>query len=693
MATTTSRIHPGVILALVCGAQFMVVLDIAIVNVALPSIQQDLDVGQSTLQWVVIAYGLLLGGFLLLGGRMADLLGRRRILLTGLTIFTAASLVAGIAPSSSVLIAARGFQGFGAALVAPAALSILAVTFAEGQQRNRALGIFGAVAGTSASVGVIASGLLTDGPGWRWVFFINIPVGIVLISLASVFLVADRRQRGTRNFDLAGATTVTAGLLLVVYGLTRGAEDGWTAITTLLLFAVAALLLASFVWIEARSRGPLIPSAALRHRTLVAANLSAFFAFSAFFSFIFLATLLMQQVLGYSPTKTGVAWLATSMTAFVASAVAGARLVALLGVRTLLVTGLSLLTLSMLWLTRVPADANYVTDLLPAFVLAGVAIGLCAPSVQIGALSGVSESTSGLASGLVETMREIGGAAGVAAVSTVLVSTAGLDGFRAAFVVIAIAAALGALVAGLGFRRRSRTTVEEPLSSGNTHRRRRRGARAAAGRGASPITTPAELPRHCLNAGTMHASAAMSQPRAGLRYDAARSGCGGGGRDLRRSRRGERGDERVLGAWWYGVARHCRWRDRALGSGAFGRCRRHTVGDHRRETRRSCRTARARGSGQRTAPGLDKSQADASARIGRGDRADPLRGCAHRRRAARRGWCDRCCGRCRPACDRLARLLLGSVVRSVGRRLQRGGVAQSSTDVRGTRPMIRDRGM
>ena len=321
------------------------------------------------------------------------------------------------------------------------------------------------MAGTSASVGVIASGLLTDGPGWRWVFFINIPVGIVLISLASVFLVADRRRRGTRNFDLAGATTVTAGLLLVVYGLTRGAEDGWTAITTLLLFAVAALLLVSFVWIEARSRGPLIPSAALRHRTLVAANLSAFFAFSAFFSFIFLATLLMQQVLGYSPTKTGVAWLATSMTAFVASAVAGARLVALLGVRTLLVTGLSLLTLSMLWLTHVPADANYVTDLLPAFVLAGVAIGLCAPSVQIGALSGVSESTSGLASGLVETIREIGGAAGVAAVSTVLVSTAGLDGFHAAFVVIAIAAALGALVAGLGFRRRSRTTVEEPLSS------------------------------------------------------------------------------------------------------------------------------------------------------------------------------------------------------------------------------------
>ena len=461
MDTTKSPIHPGavrhkaIVLALACAAQFMVVLDIAIVNVALPSIQQDLETSQSTLQWVVIAYGLLLGGFLLLGGRMADLLGRRRILLAGMTIFAAASLVAGLAQSSAVLIGARGFQGFGAALIVPAALSIVAVTFAEGHERNRALGIFGAVGGGSASVGVIASGLLTDGPGWRWVFFINVPVGIVLIGLALAFLLADRGERGTRNFDAAGATTVTGGLLLLVYGLNRGAEDGWTAATTLLLFAAAALLLALFVWIEARSRTPLVPAAAVKHRTLVAANLSAFFAFSAFFSFIFLATLLMQQVLGYSPTKTGIAWLATSVTAFAGSAVTGARLVATVGVRKLLVTGMSLLAIAMLWLTRVPADASYLTDLLPGFLLAGVAIGLCAPSAQIGALSGASESTSGLASGLVETMREIGGAAGVAAVSTALVSRTGLDGFRIAFVVICIAAALGAVTAGVVFPRRT----------------------------------------------------------------------------------------------------------------------------------------------------------------------------------------------------------------------------------------------
>jgi EmrB/QacA subfamily drug resistance transporter len=451
--TTTRTGTRAVALALSCAAQFMVVLDIAIVNVALPSIQRDLGVGQSTLQWVVIAYGLLLGGFLLFGGRLADLLGRRRVFLSGLGVFSAASLMAGVAQSAGPLITARALQGFGAALVAPAALSILAVNFPEGQERNRALGIFGAVAGISASVGVIASGLLTDGPGWRWVFFINVPVGLLLIGLAALFLAADRPESRTARFDVAGATAVTGGLLVLVYALNRGADYGWTSGATLVLFAAAALLLAAFVRIEARSPAPLVPGATLRNRTLVAANLSAFFTFSAMFSFIFLGSLLMQQVLGYSPTKTGLAWIATSATSFVASALAGARLVAVIGVRRLMVTGLPLLAVGVLWLTRVPADANYVTDLLPAFLLAGIGVGLCAPSAQIGALSGVSDSASGLASGLVETMREIGGAAGVAAVSTVLVSRTGLNGFHAAFTVISIAAALGALTAATGFRR------------------------------------------------------------------------------------------------------------------------------------------------------------------------------------------------------------------------------------------------
>jgi EmrB/QacA subfamily drug resistance transporter len=451
----------GAVLALVCAAQFMVVLDIAIVNVALPSVQRDLGVGQSTLQWVVIAYGLLLGGFLMFGGRLADLIGRRRILVAGLAIFSSASLLAGLSQSAGLLITARGLQGFGAALIAPTALSILAVTFAEGHERNRALGIFGAVGGTSASIGVIASGLLTDGPGWRWVFFINVPIGVLLIGSAFVVLARDSAQRSQSKFDAAGATTITGGLLLLVYALNRGADHGWTSASTLLLFGFAGLMLAAFVAIEGRSQAPLVPGAALRHRTLVAANLSAFFTFGAFFSFIFLGSLMMQQVLGYSPTKTGVSWLATSVTAFIASGLTGARLVGTIGVRKLVVTGLTLLALAMLWLARVPADADYVSDLLPAFLAAGVAIGLCAPSLQISALTGVAESSSGVASGLVETMREVGGAAGVAAVSTALVSRTGLAGFHAAFVLIAVVSGVGALTAAVAFQRRTAAAPEE----------------------------------------------------------------------------------------------------------------------------------------------------------------------------------------------------------------------------------------
>ena len=450
----------GMVLLLTCTAQFMVVLDIAIVNVALPSIQRDLGVEQSTLQWVVIAYGLMLGGFLLLGGRMADLLGRRRILLTGLVLFSSASLLAGIAGSAELLIGARALQGFGAALIPPTALSILAVTFAEGAERNRALGIYGAVAGVSASVGVIASGLLTDGPGWRWVFLINVPIGGALIAAAATFLPADTRDRRGERFDVAGAVTVTGGLLVLVYALNRGVDFGWGSASTLGLLAASVVMLAMFVRIERRTPSPLIPGSTVRNRTLVAANLSAFFTFGAFFSFIFLGSLLMQQVLGYSPTRTGVAWVATTATSFVAAAITGGKLVAVLGVRTLLVAGQSLLAIAVLLLTQVPAEAHYATDLLPALLLAGVAGGLAAPAAQIGALSGVTHSMTGLASGLVETTREIGGAVGVAAVSAVLVSRAGLDAFHAAFWVIFAVAVLGALTSAIVFPRRKAENLE-----------------------------------------------------------------------------------------------------------------------------------------------------------------------------------------------------------------------------------------
>jgi EmrB/QacA subfamily drug resistance transporter len=450
------------ILVLACAAQFMVVLDVAVVNVALPSIQHDLGIGKGALQWIIIAYGLMLGGFLLLGGRMADLLGRRRMLVTGLTLFSSASLLAGVAGSAGLLIGARALQGFGAALIPPAALSILAVTFAEGAERNRALGLYGAVTGVSGSVGVLASGLLTQGAGWHWVFRINVPIGVVLIAMAAVFLPVDAGgRRRSERFDVAGAVTVTAGLLLLVYALNHGgAGHGWGSGSTLALFAASVVLLSAFVRIEARSRSPLVPRSVVRNRTLVAANLSAFFTFGAFFAFIFLGSLLMQQVLGYSPTRTGVAWLATTGTSVVAAGITGGKLVALVGVRRLLIASQSLLAISVLLLTRVPARGDFATDLLPALLLAGVAGGMAAPAAQIGALSGVTQSMTGLASGLVETMREIGGAVGVAAVSTVLISRAGVNAFHAAFWVIFAIAALGALTAAIGFPRRTTRQIE-----------------------------------------------------------------------------------------------------------------------------------------------------------------------------------------------------------------------------------------
>jgi EmrB/QacA subfamily drug resistance transporter len=447
------QVRRGLVLALACTATAMVGLDTAIVNVALPSMQRDLGVGTSTLQWVIVAYGLVLGGFLLFGGRLTDQFGRRRVFLTGLTIFTAASLLAGVAQDAGLLIAARAIQGFGAALIAPAALSLLAVTYAEGHERNRAFGIFGAVGGMAGSVGVVASGLLTAGPGWRWSFFINVPAGLLFIVLTAVFLTPDQPADRGKRLDVAGATTVTGGLLLFVYALHHAATYGWGA--SLPLFAVSVGLLVAFIRIEARSAAPLVPASIVRNRTLVAANITAFLAYCALLSFIFIGSLLMQQGLGYSPVQTGLAWLATTITSFVASII-GARLATKARVRWLVTAGLLIVAAGALLLARVPAGGNYVTDLLPAFLLVGVGFGFCGPAVQIGALSGVSKSAAGLASGLVETMREIGGAAGVAVVSTALVSGSGLAGFHLAFVFIGALAVLGVVVAAAGFARTSK---------------------------------------------------------------------------------------------------------------------------------------------------------------------------------------------------------------------------------------------
>lgn len=440
-------IHKNFILLLACLAQFMIIVDLTIVNVALPTIQHELGMAQSTLQWIVIAYGLMFGGFLLLGGRLGDLLGRRRVLLAGLGLFSLASLVAGLADSSTLLIIARAVQGLGAALIAPAALSTIAATFSEGKERNTALGIFGAVGGASASVGVLASGLLTDGPGWPWIFFINVPIGVILIALAAKYLPKDNVVKGEHTFDAKSAFLATGGVLLLVYALNRGVDFGWTAGSTVALFAAAILLLLAFVWTEIRSRAPLIPFDALRNRSMVYADVTALFAFGGFFSFIFLTTLLMQQHLGYSATRTGLTWLITSLTAFVVAGLTGAKLVAKLGPKRLLIAAMIFMTFAALWLSRIPTHPSFVSDMLPAFIAAGLGVGIIGPTIGIAAMTGVGPKTFGVASGLLETMRELGGVLVIALVSTVLVASgaAVLAGFHAAYLVIAGAAVAGGL--------------------------------------------------------------------------------------------------------------------------------------------------------------------------------------------------------------------------------------------------------
>ncbi|HET8619886.1 MAG TPA: MFS transporter [Acidimicrobiales bacterium] len=460
--------HRGAILALVCGAQFMLILDLAIVNVAIPSIQADLGLDPADLQWVVITYGITLGGFLLLGGRAADLFGRRRMLVGGLALFAAASLAAGLAGSLWPLAASRALQGLGAALAAPAALSILTGTFPEGAARNKALGIFGAVGGSAASIGVIAGGLFTEGPGWEWIFLVNVPIGAALIALVLVFVPASRpEQRSTA--DLAGALSVTAGLMVIVYAINKSVDHGWTSTTTVGFLAAGAGLLAVFVAVEARSTSPLVPLGVFRRGTFTAANVVAALLWAAFFATIFQGTLYFQQTLGYSAVETGAAWLASTMSSLVVAGAVAPRFVGRFGASTSLVVGQVLVAAGLLLLTRAPADAAYWSDLFPGLLAFGLGLGFSIMAVQVAVFTGVDDSVAGLAGGMIETSREVGGALGVAVVATiaiartedVLASGAGTavaltEGFQRA-ALIASGLSLGAaLAAGVLLRRAER---------------------------------------------------------------------------------------------------------------------------------------------------------------------------------------------------------------------------------------------
>jgi EmrB/QacA subfamily drug resistance transporter len=465
-------------LALLSAVQFMVVLDIAIVNVALPSIKVDLGFSQENLQWVISAYALFFGGFLLLGGRAADLLGRRRIFLAGTVVFTISSLLAGLAWSEGSLIGARAFQGLGAAVITPAALSILSTTFTEGRERNIALGVWGAVGGFGAAAGVLMGGVLTSALSWSWIFFVNVPVGVTALLLTPVLL-RESRDASVKSFDALGAVLVTSGLSSLVYAITQAGTHGWLSGRTVPFLVASGVLLAGFLGWELRHPEPLMRLGILRIKTVSGANVAGFILGTATFSLFLMLTLYMQQVLGYSPMKTGVAYLAVAGTAIFTSAIA-AQLVTRIGVKPALLIGMTSLTAGLLYFTQVSVHGSYLGDLLPGFLLIAVGLGFSFVPISIAALAGIQPHEAGLASGLINTTQQIGGALGIAALSSIATSrtsdalahgatqaSALVDGFHNAFWAGVIVAGVG-IVAALTLIRRDELEqgaepVDEPV--------------------------------------------------------------------------------------------------------------------------------------------------------------------------------------------------------------------------------------
>ena len=468
-ASTTTQIPADrrrwIGLAVVVAAQFMVILDIAIVNVALPSIKSDLHFSQQGLQWVITAYAIVFGGALLLGGRLGDVLGRRRIFVAGLVVFAISSLLCGLAWSEASLIAFRALQGLGGALLAPATLSILMTTFPEGPERNTALGIWGAASGSGGAAGVLLGGVLTSYLSWSWIFFVNVPVAAIVIALAPVYLQESRVGSAQRGFDFSGAASVTAGLMLLVYALTAATDHGWASGSTIALLAASAGLIAAFVAIELRTRAALLPLRLFRVRTVAAANAAGVIVAAGTFSMFFLLTLYMQQVLHYSPVQTGVAYLTITLTVVVFSNVAQ-RLVTQAGSGRILTSGLLASAGALALFARLPVNGHYFWDVFPALLLGGVGIACAFVSMAIASLAGVEAEDAGVASGLLNTSRQIGGAVGLAIVSTIATTytdhyvhdhpgttsvsgSALTHGFDVAFYVLASLAVVGALIAAL----------------------------------------------------------------------------------------------------------------------------------------------------------------------------------------------------------------------------------------------------
>jgi EmrB/QacA subfamily drug resistance transporter len=416
-----SQVHRWRAFSLLAVAFFMTIVDIAIVNVALPTIGRKLQFSEANLQWVVTAYGLTFGGFLLLGGRAADLLGRRRVLMIGLAVFTAASLACGLAATDTFLIVMRGVQGIGAAIILPAALSIVMEMFQEGAERNKALGIWGGIGASGATVGLIAGGLLTRYAGWEYIFYLNVPIGAAALVLVPRVVPESRLATIRRRYDPFGAITVTGGLLLLVYAFSEAPQIGWGATRTISELAVSVALLLAFLVIETRVDAPLMPLSIFRLKTLAGANAVGLLLGGSFFAYIFVGTLYMQQVLGYSALKTGLTWLATSLTS-VAFAGLSQALVTRRGPRLVMALGMALIGGGLLWTTQVPVDGRFFSNLAGPFLITGLGTAFAFIPISIAGLAGVAKHEAGLASGLLNTSQQLGGAIGVAIASTVAAS-------------------------------------------------------------------------------------------------------------------------------------------------------------------------------------------------------------------------------------------------------------------------------
>ncbi len=469
MRTESPPSNRWLILVIACLAQFMVVLDATIVNVALPSIQRGLHFSPANLQWVVNSYTLIFGGFLLLGGRAADILGRKRLFVAGIVVFSIASLINGLAQSSTMLVAGRGLQGLGGALVSPAALAIITTTFTDTDERTRALGVWSAIAAGGGAVGLLLGGVLTDLVSWPWIFFVNVPVGIVSVALAARFVPESRAHNLPRSFDLAGSVTVTGGLIVIVYSIIKAQSWGWGSANTIGLLATGLALLALFVWIERRSPAPLVRLSIFRIRTLATADTVLLLVGSGLFGMFFFASLYVQEILGYSPLRAGLAFLPVTAGIVIGAGLAQ-QLIRRFGVRNVAVLGIALATAGLVVLTQLPVHGSYVSDLLVGLIPLSIGMGLTFVPITLLATGGVDNDDAGLASGLFNTAQQVGGSLGLALMSTfaasrttgllhssathVTLASAKVAGYHVAFAAGAVMLLLAAGIIVLGLRAR-----------------------------------------------------------------------------------------------------------------------------------------------------------------------------------------------------------------------------------------------